>query len=85
MKAHELRDLSIAELKARLNDEKTTLQKLAFSKSVTGQVENPARLKEIRKEIARLHTVITQKKCLIITRKKNGRTSANDCRKSTTP
>ena len=61
MKAHELRDLSIAELKARLNDEKTTLQKLAFYKSVTGQVENPARLKEIRKEIARLHTVITQK------------------------
>jgi large subunit ribosomal protein L29 len=61
MKAHELRDLSIAELKARLNDEKTTLQKLAFSKSVTGQVENPARLKEIRREIARLHTVITQK------------------------
>ena len=61
MKAHELRDLSIAELKARLNDEKTTLQKLAFSKSVTGQVENPARLKEIRKEIARLHTLITQK------------------------
>ena len=61
MKAHELRDLSIAELKARLNDEKTTLQKLAFSKSVTGQVENPARIKEIRKEIARLHTVITQK------------------------
>ena len=61
MKAHELRDLSITELKARLNDEKTTLQKLAFTKSVTGQVENPARLKEIRKEIARLHTVITQK------------------------
>ena len=61
MKAHELRDLSITELKARLNDEKTSLQKLAFTKSVTGQVENPARLKEIRKEIARIHTVITQK------------------------
>ncbi|MBU94506.1 MAG: 50S ribosomal protein L29 [Balneola sp.] len=61
MKAHELRDLSITELKARLNDEKTSLQKLAFTKSVTGQVENPARLKEIRKEIARLHTVISQK------------------------
>lgn len=61
MKAHELRDLSITELKARLKDEKTSLQKLAFTKSVTGQVENPARLKEIRKEIARLHTVITQK------------------------
>ena len=61
MKAHELRDLSITELKARLNDEKTSLQMLAFTKSVSGQVENPARLKEIRKEIARLHTVITQK------------------------
>ena len=61
MKAHELRDLSITELKARLKDEKTSLQKLAFTKSVTGQVENPARLKEIRKEIARLHTIMTQK------------------------
>jgi len=61
MKAYELRDLSITELKARLKDEKTSLQKLAFTKSVTGQVENPARLKEIRKEIARIHTVITQK------------------------
>ena len=48
MKAHELRDLSITELKARLNDEKTSLQKLAFTKSVTGQVENPALLKELR-------------------------------------
>lgn len=61
MKAYELRDLSITELKARLNDEKASLQKLAFTKSVTGQVENPARFKEIRKEIARLHTIITQK------------------------
>ncbi|MBK98513.1 MAG: 50S ribosomal protein L29 [Balneola sp.] len=61
MKAYELRDLSITELKARLNDEKASLQKLTFTKSVTGQVENPARFKEIRKEIARLHTIITQK------------------------
>ena len=37
------------------------MPKLAFSKSVTGQVENPARLKQIRREIARLHTVITEK------------------------
>ena len=80
MKAHELRDLSITELKARLKDEKTSLQKLAFTKSVTGQVENPARLKEIRKEIARYTYRNHTEKCLIITRKKNGRTSANDCK-----
>lgn len=61
MKAHELRDLSIAELKARLTDEKQALQKLQFSKSVTGQLENPARISGHRREVARLRTIINEK------------------------
>lgn len=61
MKAHELRDLSITELKARLNDENQALQNLRFSKSVTGQLENPARIKNHRREVARLLTIITEK------------------------
>lgn len=62
MKAHELRDLSTTELETRIKDEKAALQNLSFSKSVTGQLENPARIKSHRREIARLKTVINEKR-----------------------
>jgi large subunit ribosomal protein L29 len=61
MKAHELRDLSTAELEARLKDEESALQNMRFTKSVTGQLENPARIKTHRREIARLKTVLNEK------------------------
>ena len=61
MKAHDLRDLTITELQARLNDEREVLQNLRFSKSVTGQLENPARLQNHRREVARLVTIIKEK------------------------
>ncbi|MBP3192265.1 50S ribosomal protein L29 [Natronogracilivirga saccharolytica] len=62
MKAHELRDLSVAELEARIKDEIESLQKLYFNKAVAGQVESPATIKNHRKELARLYTVIREKK-----------------------
>ncbi len=61
MKAHELRDLSVAELEARMKDEVETLQKLYFNKAVAGQVESPATIKNHRKELARLRTIIGEK------------------------
>jgi large subunit ribosomal protein L29 len=61
MKAHELRDLSLAELEARLKDEIEALQKMRFNLAVAGQVENPARFKMHRREVARLHTIISEK------------------------
>ncbi|HET8864281.1 MAG TPA: 50S ribosomal protein L29 [Gracilimonas sp.] len=61
MKAHELRDLTLTELEARLNDERSALQNLRFTKSVTGQLENPARLRNHRREVARLVTIIKEK------------------------
>lgn len=61
MKAHELREKSITELKARLQDEKKALQDMQFNKAIAGQLENPARITMTRKEIARIHTIITEK------------------------
>lgn len=61
MKAHELRDKSIAELKARLEDEKQALQDMKFNRAIAGQLENPARVPMTRREIARIHTIITEK------------------------
>lgn len=51
----------MAELEARVTDEMGSLQKLYFNKAVAGQVESPARIKNHRKELARLHTVIREK------------------------
>ncbi|HEX6982832.1 MAG TPA: 50S ribosomal protein L29 [Balneolaceae bacterium] len=61
MKAAELRDLTLTELKARIKDEKQALQDMKFNRAVAGQLENPARVKMTRREIARLHTIITEK------------------------
>ncbi len=62
MKAHEMRDLSLAELEARLKDEKEALIDFRFNKAIAGQIENPARIKNTRREIARLITIINEKK-----------------------
>ncbi|GAA5523430.1 50S ribosomal protein L29 [Aliifodinibius salicampi] len=61
MKAHELRELTITELKSRLEDEKQALQDMKFNHAIAGQLENPARVTMTRREIARLHTIITEK------------------------
>lgn len=61
MKAHELRELTVTELEARLVDEEKSLQGLTFNKAITGQLENPARIRRHRREVARLKTIINEK------------------------
>ncbi len=61
MKAHELRDLTLTELHARLKDEKEALVNFRFNKAIAGQIENPARIKNTRREIARLNLIINEK------------------------
>jgi large subunit ribosomal protein L29 len=61
MKAHELRELSMTELKARLADEEEVLVDMRFNKAIAGQIENPARIKNTRREISRLKTIINEK------------------------
>ena len=57
MKATELRDRSMAELNKTLGDLEEQLFKLRFQKS-TGQIENPIKIREVRKDIARVLTVM---------------------------
>ena len=60
MKASELREKTIEEL----NDKETELAEQAFAlrlQKVTGQLENPAKLKTVRKDLARVLTVIREK------------------------
>jgi large subunit ribosomal protein L29 len=56
MKASELRELSDAELVEKLDEFKEELFNLRFQ-NVTGQLDNPRRLKQVRHDIARVLTV----------------------------
>ena len=56
MQAEKLRDLTEDELVAQLKSAKEELFNLRFQLA-TGQLENPKRIKEIKKDLARIQTV----------------------------
>ena len=59
VKAKTLRDMKAAELNTKVAELKEELFNLRFQLA-TGQLENPMRLKEVRKDIARTKTVIRE-------------------------
>ena len=59
-KISEIRELSVQELSTRLRDLKQEALKLRIQQA-TGQLENSARIKAIRREVARVNTVLTAK------------------------
>ena len=61
MKAKELRDLTSEELISKLNDFKSELFSLRFQLA-TGQLENTARIKIVKKDIARVKTILAERK-----------------------
>ena len=56
----ELKSLTVADLQSQLVDAKKELFNLRFQNE-TNQLDNTARIKEVRKNIARIQTVITEK------------------------
>lgn len=61
MKSSEISALSTEELVARINEEKTNLTKLKFAHAVSA-IENPIRITNVRREVARLNTELTKRK-----------------------
>lgn len=57
MKAKEIRDLTNSEIESNVKELKEELFNLRFQLA-TGQLENTARIKEVRKTIARMKTTI---------------------------
>ncbi len=60
VKASELSELDIEELETRLAEAKTELFNLRFQ-HVTGQLDNYARLGDVRRDIARMMTVLRER------------------------
>jgi large subunit ribosomal protein L29 len=60
MKIHEVRNLSTDAIEAQLNDTKEELMKLRFQMS-SGELSDFTRLRQTRRTIARLSTVLTER------------------------
>ena len=60
MKASEVRDMTTDELKDKLLQLKKEQFNLRFQ-AATGQMENTARVRHVRREIARIKTVLQEK------------------------
>ena len=60
MKAFEFRKLSDVELKKRIQEEEESLSHLKFQK-VIGQLQNPMKMSQIKKDIARMKTILRER------------------------
>ena len=60
MKAEEIREFENSEITARLAELKEELFRLKF-KSATMQLENPRLIRHIRRDIARLETILRER------------------------
>jgi large subunit ribosomal protein L29 len=60
MEAKKMRDMTVAELNAELKKQKNELFNLRFQ-HVTGQLENPIKMRDVKKDIARIKTVLREK------------------------
>jgi large subunit ribosomal protein L29 len=60
MKPAEIKKLSSEELREKIKGEKESLQKLKFSHAIS-PIENPMKIREAKKLIARLKTELTAK------------------------
>ena len=60
MKANKVRDLSVKELEQKLIELKGELFNLRFQMA-TGQLENPMRVRDVKKSIARIKTILREK------------------------
>jgi large subunit ribosomal protein L29 len=60
VKAHELDDLNDVDLEAKLREAKEELFNLRFQ-AATGQLESHGRLRTVKKDIARIYTVVRER------------------------
>ena len=57
MKAEQIREMSLAEIETQLHDLEEELSNLRFQQ-VTSQIDNPLRIRTVRRDIARLKTIL---------------------------
>ena len=61
MKINKIKEMSSPELEKELGELKTELFKLKFSLA-TNTLDNPMKIRDVKKDIARINTVLTERK-----------------------
>jgi large subunit ribosomal protein L29 len=61
MKIKELREMSVEELATRRRDLKEETLNLRVQQQ-SGQLENPSRIRQVRREVAKIETVLSSKR-----------------------
>jgi len=61
MEAEQIRDLSVEEIKTRIDEEEDELEELRFQHAIQGRLENPIILRTKRRFVARLKTILNEK------------------------
>ncbi len=59
MKVKEIREMQVEQLRSKLSDTREELMKLRFQQ-VTGQLTDSSRLRILRRDIARMETILNQ-------------------------
>lgn len=60
MKATEIRELTVDDLRARVKDLDDQIFRLRIQKSM-GQLEAPAKVRDVRRDLARIKTILREK------------------------
>jgi large subunit ribosomal protein L29 len=81
MKAHELNEMSVQELRQRLSDEQESLANLRFQLA-TSQLESPIKVRTVRRDIARIMTVLRTKERAAAAEPQPTPTKTNEVKKS---
>ena len=63
MKMNKIREMSSEDLEKELKELKTELFKLKFSLATNG-LDNPMKIKDVKKDIARVNTILTERKLI---------------------
>ena len=63
MKINKIREMTSPDLEKELGELKTELFKLKFSLATNG-LDNPMKIKEVKRDIAKINTVLTERKML---------------------
>ena len=61
MKAKEIKGMSVAEIEEKLISARAELQKMELTHAIS-PIENPMKIRQTRRDIARLMTILSQKK-----------------------
>ena len=61
MKINKIKEMSSPELEKELGELKTELFKLKFSLATNG-LDNPMKIKEVKRDIAKINTILTERK-----------------------